>query len=664
MAPKSLSHAMPRPMEMYTLNKPDHPFPPAWSLTHDMSQCLPPVEDLYAYLRSFHKRARGLSFPHIPDELTRKEIDRFLESPTDSALRYPDWLALIFAAAALGIQAGVYDRSGDRWAAKDVEEARRNGDMYSKWHAGYIMGKNTHESVAAAMQSLRRSSFLGQPTLVSIQTLLMLGPYLINTGRFLDAWSLFGLAIRLGHAIGLHRNPKYLHSAPDLAESTLRKAIWWHMLHVDQQYSMTLGRPLGISGVGDCPYPEPATSDPLELRVDSVTHQLTILARQILGNRPLTDTSIDAHTDKLTTLWDTMPTSLRFDPRWTDQHADMPEWPLDIMAAGTVSLFCIAPNGTLTTTAVFCKIHSYLILLNRQRTDTLLANPSRRSSTATGGSDSTSHLPPSRSAHPDEMDTAPDSPLRGRARVIQSSIELVQAFRFFHARNPWALVDWTIGQQAFNACMILLLDGLETGNTRLQWLWEAAYAIFVELDREKVHELAGVAVARIGEGVKGFAATSMQQQRQQQSTRTQSQGAKPPQHSRTGFFDDTLMGSTGMFLLEDNGLQSLSSAPLHWPVPASSLTPSSVIPTPRPPQTPHAAPLMSVQAAAPAYVQQHTFPATYATPFVPDFMVQQQGRGFALPGAAQHHAQPGVPARGGGGHSAQQRGPQTWPNQP
>lgn len=52
------------------------------------------------------------------------------------------------------------------------------------------------------MQSLRLSSFLNRPTLLAVETLMMIGPYLTNSGKFLDASALFGGTIRLAQSIG------------------------------------------------------------------------------------------------------------------------------------------------------------------------------------------------------------------------------------------------------------------------------------------------------------------------------------------------------------------------------------------------------------------------------------------------------------------------------
>ena len=52
------------------------------------------------------------------------------------------------------------------------------------------------------MQALRLSSFLNSPTLRAIEALVMMGPYLTNSGKFLDASAVFGGTIRLAQGIG------------------------------------------------------------------------------------------------------------------------------------------------------------------------------------------------------------------------------------------------------------------------------------------------------------------------------------------------------------------------------------------------------------------------------------------------------------------------------
>ena len=199
-----------------------------------------------------------------------------------------------------------------------------------------------NDTVAASMQALRHASFMNQPTLLGIQALIMIGPYLTNSGRFLDAWTLFGTTIRLAHSIGLHRNPKFLDPVPPLRECMVRQTLWWWMLHMDQQYSVTLGRPLGISGLGDCPPPEPLTTNPTILRLGDFVDHFTIVARQILSADGMMSVArIDEFTDKLMGLWDTMPEALQFNESWTRKETNLPEWPLDVMSASMSALLWV-----------------------------------------------------------------------------------------------------------------------------------------------------------------------------------------------------------------------------------------------------------------------------------------------------------------------------------
>lgn len=61
--------------------------------------------------------------------------------------------------------------------------------------------------VAVSMQALRLASFLSRPTLLGIETLNLICSYLTNSGRLLDAWALFGTAIRLAQGIGCKYDP-------------------------------------------------------------------------------------------------------------------------------------------------------------------------------------------------------------------------------------------------------------------------------------------------------------------------------------------------------------------------------------------------------------------------------------------------------------------------
>ncbi|GAB7365100.1 hypothetical protein MBLNU230_g6190t1 [Neophaeotheca triangularis] len=583
----SLTHPMPKGPEMYHTDHAMYPFPTMWLASGTIEAlvgCLPEREELFDALESFYKRGQCCSFPHVPDEVTKKEVERFLSDAEANAQKFPDMLALVFATLATGMQMGVWDRSGGCWVQGEREKATQKSDVY----------------IAASMQALRQGSFMNQPTLLGIQALVMLGPYLTNSGRFLDAWTLFGTTIRMAHSIGLHRNPKFLDPVPGLRECSVRQTLWWWMLHMDQQYSVTLGRPLGISGFGDCPPPEPLTSDVTVLRLSDFIDHFTILARQILSSDHLMSVAkIDEFTDKLLGLWDKMPESLQFNQSWLHPDTQIPDWPLDVMSA-----------------TVFAKVQSFIILLNRQRVERTQNNkhdhsPPQGSMGAPSRQQTTSYYP---SGDGERMHQAP---IRGRDVVINSSTLLLQVFLFFYHKNPGVLICWTIGQQAFNAAMILILDAWETENERDMWLVNQVYVVFLELDQKGVHKLAEMAVKRIADGLAALG--HREQERQAAASRRASEVYHHPVLSMDpatlpDLSRDSVMGDTGMFLLEDQGLQSLAPPqhafqPLGWEAvgsaPASQAPSGTTTPAL---QAPHI-PISEVQAApfpmmSPTYVQE------------------------------------------------------------
>ncbi|CAK4031782.1 transcriptional regulatory [Lecanosticta acicola] len=578
---QSLTHTVPRGRDMYL--PPDgpsaYPFPimQGGNSAAELARGLLRSHDLvYETVDIFQRRAQSCYFPHTPDEVTKREVERFLSDAEGNAEKYPDMLALIFATMATGMQMGVYDRHGG-WVAGAVEDTRRTSDVY----------------LAAAKQALRLASYLNSPTLLGIQTLIMMGPYLTNSGRFLDAWTLFGTTIRMAHSIGLHRDPKFLDPAPPLRECSIRRTLWWWMLHMDQQYSVTLGRPLGISGFGDCPAPEPLTTNPTILRLGEFVDHFTILARQILSSDGMMNVSrIDEFTDKLVGLWDTMPEALQFNESWVQPDKILPEWPLEVMSA-----------------MLFSKVQSFLILLNRQRVERTQATPG-------------DHSPPGHMMPPPRPQQMSNSlpygehaaPVRGRRLVINSCAQLLQAFMFFYHRNPAVLICWTMGQQAFNACMILILHAWETEEEHHQWLVENAFVAFSELQNNGVHRLAEVAVRRISDGLAMLG--QRKQQREQQAAMSRRQPGYHPQlqidtASMTDFSNDAVMGNTGMFLLEDPGLQSYTAPvfqPLGWHMAGGSAHPSNSS-NPTTPNIPSPIVPVSLVTAAP-------FPVMCSPPFM------------------------------------------------
>jgi hypothetical protein len=69
------------------------------------------------------------------------------------------------------------------------------------------------------------------------------------------------------------------------------------------------------------------------LRLGEFVDYFTILARQILSSNDMMNlATVDGFTNKLISLWDTMPAELQFTVKWSQPNTQPPEWPLDVMA--------------------------------------------------------------------------------------------------------------------------------------------------------------------------------------------------------------------------------------------------------------------------------------------------------------------------------------------
>ena len=182
------------------------------------------------------------------------------------------------------------------------------------------------------MCALRHASFLSHPTLSAVQTLTIIGACLMNSGRSHDARKIFSWAVHLAQSIGLHRDPKHLELRPPIDECSTRQTLWWSMLHMDQQYSVTLGQALSISDIGDCPPPAPPAVDEAIIGLYTSIQNFTILARQILSNCETTDlTTIHTFIQTLVALWRETPAAVRFTDSWVQPQKQLPESPLEVM---------------------------------------------------------------------------------------------------------------------------------------------------------------------------------------------------------------------------------------------------------------------------------------------------------------------------------------------
>ena len=205
--------------------------------------------------------------------------------------------------------------------------------------------------------------------------------------------------------------------------------------------------------------------------------------------------------------------------------------------------------------------------------------------------------------------------------MIDSSVSILQAFMFFYWRQKAVLICWTMGQQAFNACMILILDAWETGNAHNEFWINQAYSVFVELHNKGVHKLAELAVQRISSGLMMLEERRHERKQNLMALpRRQSHqaGLELDTASMTDFSGDAVMGNTGMFLLEDPGSQFYHPQPSTSSFrPLESMMPNSAHPSdPSRPPTPEiptpAIPVSDITAVPFPVLSPPTIPVTNA----------------------------------------------------
>jgi len=120
---------------MYALTASIHPFPVFANWTGEnaltaLVELLPESEELFEILAMFQRRTQSCSFPHTPDEVTKKEVERFLSTKNANARKYPDMLALLFATLATGLQMGEHDRHGGQWVEGSMEMTMVRANVY------------------------------------------------------------------------------------------------------------------------------------------------------------------------------------------------------------------------------------------------------------------------------------------------------------------------------------------------------------------------------------------------------------------------------------------------------------------------------------------------------------------------------------------------------
>ena len=260
----------------------------------------------------------------------------------------------------------------------------------------------------------------------------------------------------------VHQDPMTLGIKQTSSEYYLRKALWWWMLQADQQYSVTLSRPLSISTTGDCTKPDALCFPSLTRKVIEHCYRFNALAREILSGDASTNIKVDERTETMVSLLDSLPVEIRFHTEWLDKSITTPPWPMDMQIA-----------------SLHQQIHNYIVLFNRQRDENLPFPPNKAGPTPAV----------SRVGRPDA---------RRQQRVLESCREILIVLEYFSSRQDRGWINWSICQQAYNAATVLGASLPRTHEGNDKGLLVNTYHSFVEMHRLGIHRLAGSAAERLG----------------------------------------------------------------------------------------------------------------------------------------------------------------------
>lgn len=214
-----------------------YPFVDLWGIPHgsvlraaELAGALPNDQECLNFFRYYRETAQVV-YPAVADvEKLEADLLLFLLSRANAQADNPDnanggitehsiyaknlhWIGLLFATLASGCQCSALPR--------------KERDLTSQVY------------VCCSFECLRFTNFLSQPTLETIQTLLILGNVISNNMNAGISWSLLGLTIRLAQSLGLHR------SCPDSTPAEvkrIRSAIWWSIMWQDNMLSITYDR--------------------------------------------------------------------------------------------------------------------------------------------------------------------------------------------------------------------------------------------------------------------------------------------------------------------------------------------------------------------------------------------------------------------------------------
>ncbi|KAF2759941.1 hypothetical protein EJ05DRAFT_484823 [Pseudovirgaria hyperparasitica] len=254
-----------------------YPFVDLWGLPHgsimkatEISGAIPNDQDCLSLFR-YHRETAHIIYPALV-EIDKFEADLMLflinrantqqgdvnDGITEQSIygKNLHWIGLFFAALASGCQCS--------------SMPRKERDLTSQVY------------VCCSFECLRFTNFLSQPTMETIQTLLILGNVISNNMNAGVAWSLMGLTVRLSQSIGLHRR------CPDTTPAEVMKVrcrLWWMTLWQDTHLSISYDRLAASAMTDGYPFPSDDISSPGHRSYAESMYRLVKCGLSILEDR-------------------------------------------------------------------------------------------------------------------------------------------------------------------------------------------------------------------------------------------------------------------------------------------------------------------------------------------------------------------------------------------
>ncbi|KIJ25665.1 hypothetical protein M422DRAFT_38534 [Sphaerobolus stellatus SS14] len=193
---------------------------------------VPPMEDGYNLVDIYFSNAAWMYQPCPRPQFDGEILKHVYENANDPKSISPHRLSLFFAVLSHAVLTDL------------------NREPYS------LYAEQLHHLSRA---SLAASPFLQEPTLPVIQSMVLIGFYLVLVNRKEAAsmgWALQGLNCKMAEMLGLHRDLEYWDTEDRRSHGEARRTVFWELVCVEGWMSLGLGRPatLHFSQI-DCKMP-------------------------------------------------------------------------------------------------------------------------------------------------------------------------------------------------------------------------------------------------------------------------------------------------------------------------------------------------------------------------------------------------------------------------